>query len=67
MVWSPEGDRPPCCRHLSKTIAVAEAERLAGLYPGKSFFVLKAKSVSRNTLVTTMELKDFELDDQVHF
>lgn len=42
MVWSPEGQMPRC-KHKSIGVAKREAQRLARLYPGKTFVVLKAK------------------------
>lgn len=38
-----EGQRAPAYKHDSAASARIEAERLAGLHPGISFYVLKAK------------------------
>lgn len=42
MVWCPEQGQPHI-RHKSIGAAKREAQRLAALYPGKTFIVLKAK------------------------
>lgn len=47
MVWNPEGNRPPRYQHKSEKSAADEAERLAGLYPGKPFYVLHATEMRR--------------------
>jgi hypothetical protein len=39
LVWSPQGNLPNV-RHKSLGSAIKEAERLAGLNPGKEFYVL---------------------------
>lgn len=41
MVWNPERN-PPNYRHDYERGALSEAERLAALHPGQSFYVLQA-------------------------
>ena len=57
LVWSPEGKTMPTFRHQSEFAAQTEAERLARWNPGKQFFVVEAKSVSRiepKPVITTL-------------
>lgn len=42
LVWSPAGIHPPTYRHLGHGSAQTEAQRLAHLHPGETFFVLIA-------------------------
>lgn len=51
LVWSPQGARPPTCRHPTMESAHAEAVRLAGASPGAEFFVLEAMGVARKVEV----------------
>lgn len=68
LVWSPGGAAPPRYRHSSQRSAVAEAERLADLNPGWSFFVLRAcemrrsRGLERVTLVEDATRKEADLD-----
>lgn len=41
MVWSPEG-RSPTHKHELQSLAAKEAERLARMNPGNTFYVLEA-------------------------
>jgi hypothetical protein len=50
MVWSPSG-HAPTRRHLKWDSARVEAERLAGLNPGKEFWVLEAVGSCRKASV----------------
>lgn len=56
IVWSPDGATPPRARHDSERAAIAEAERLARLNPGKEFFALAAVAVSQKVEVTTRRI-----------
>ena len=44
MVYAPQGG-PPRVEHPTAEAAKAEATRLAALYPGRQFFVLKTTDV----------------------
>jgi hypothetical protein len=46
IVWSPEGKTPPSYRHGTEQSALDEADRLAVLHRGISFYVLAATSRS---------------------
>jgi hypothetical protein len=45
-VWSPDR-RSPRVRHASRDLAIAEADRLAAMFPGVAFDVFAARRVSR--------------------
>jgi hypothetical protein len=45
-VWSP-GRRSPRVRHASRELALAEADRLAAMFPGTPFDVFTARRVTR--------------------
>lgn len=45
-VWG-VGRRAPRQRHSSKEAAIAEADRLAGIHPGRLFIVYECKAVAR--------------------
>ena len=47
LVWNPEGKLPPQYQHHSAKDAADEAERLACVYPGQSFYVMHAKEMRR--------------------
>jgi len=47
LVWNPEGHRPPQYQHHSAKDAADEAERLAAINPGQSFYVLQATELRR--------------------
>lgn len=68
MVWRENGSAPTC-RHFTKQIALAEAERLAALNPGEVFFVLKATAgvVSQSPKVERVKLERLESDDDIPF
>lgn len=55
IVWTPDGMNPKV-KHSSYEKAVREAERLAALSTERSFFVLRAESVSRVSNVVTTKL-----------
>lgn len=58
MVWNATGGSP-FYRHSTPTAARKEAERLANLNPGQSFYVVLATSVSRATRpVETVDLRN---------
>lgn len=59
LVWNPSG-RNPSYEHRTFDLAKNEAERLAFENPGSTFYVLKAKSVSKRVLVETKNLRDAE-------
>lgn len=45
-VWSPARNSPRV-RHASRDLAIAEADRLAAMFPGTPFDVFAARRVSR--------------------
>ncbi|QRF60202.1 hypothetical protein [Variovorax paradoxus] len=72
LVWSPEGERPPRHEHHSAKAAADEAERLATVYPGKSFYVLHATEMRRTAdapveACTLLKRPEPELDDDIPF
>ncbi len=56
MVWNPMG-RAPTFKHRTKGGAQLEAERLARLNRGETFFVLEAVSMSKAVDVETTTLR----------
>ncbi len=60
LVWNPVGG-PPTYKHPSLESAKAEAERLARLYPGQSFFVLGTRGVARKVESAWSDLEAFDL------
>lgn len=57
LVWSPQGRTPPSMRHLTIDTANTEADRLAKLNPGHSFFVLTAESLHVKRDVDVIQLR----------
>lgn len=53
LVWSPAGRTPPKYRHETKAKAQIEAERLARVNPGQSFYVVEAVSCSSVPMMVT--------------
>ena len=62
LVWCPTGTRPPQHRHESENSAVAESERLAQCYPGRTFIVLSSVSARRFGSMECIDLRP-EVDD----
>lgn len=56
MVWC-ENSNTSVVKHESVWLAQCEAERLAALNPGRSFYILKAIKVSKVAAVITEELQ----------
>jgi hypothetical protein len=42
-VWCPQGASPPRVLHTRLKLALKEADRLAGLNPGRAYYVLRAE------------------------
>lgn len=59
LVWSPSGSTPPTFKHESRQCAVTEAERLARIHRGQTFFVLAATD---SRVVDDMVRTSFTLD-----
>jgi hypothetical protein len=57
MVWNPL-NYPPTFRHPTESAAREEAKRLAGVHPGKEFFVLQAIGCARKVDVEYREISD---------
>jgi hypothetical protein len=55
-VWA-DGGTPPTKKHLTELDAHREAERLAQLNPGRSFYVLNAitRTVRQSVVTVTLE------------
>ena len=66
MVFSPTGIYAPTCRHETRALAKAEAERLAKSCPGQEFFVFAALSRSC-TPPLTENLEGAPGDDDIPF
>ncbi len=62
LVWCPTGARPPRYRHTKQATAVAEAERLAQAYPGRTFIVLSSVCARRFGSMECIDLRP-EVDD----
>lgn len=69
LVWSPSGRTPPSVEHPTIAAANAEADRLAGLNPGHSFFVLTAESlhVKRDVVVFQLRGRGDRVVDEIPF
>ena len=71
LVWNAQGARAPRYQHRTAESAGEEAERLAGLNPGESFYVLHATEVRRTAEapVERIELsaRVAEADDEIPF
>lgn len=66
MFWMVRGpDGPPRVMHMHPDAAEAEAERLARVNPGKTFYVLEAIAAHRRVDVERIDLRD--LSDEVPF
>ena len=62
LVWCPTADRTPRYRHTEQATAVAEAERLAQAYPGRTFIVLASVCARRFGSTECIDLRP-EVDD----
>jgi hypothetical protein len=56
MIWNPEGNMPRFC-HDTEAAAETEAERLARLNPGQSFYILEAVQRYRVDSLQRMHLR----------
>ena len=65
--WMVKGAGPTNAVHRSEASAQDEAQRLARLHPGTSFFVLEAVSLHRKVDVESIDLRDMDEDDQTPF
>ncbi len=63
IVWCPTGDRPPRYRHSEEGTAVAEAERLAQVHPGRTFVVLSSVCARRFGVMECIDLRQQVVDD----
>lgn len=61
VIWNPEG-RNPSYKHNTSGAAIEEAQRLARLNPGQSFYVLHAE-----TLVRTVDVEVIKLAENIPF
>ncbi len=52
MIWC-EGNRAPTVKHETRHAAITEADRLARVNPGKTFYVLAAIEECTAAVVTT--------------
>lgn len=60
VVWQPASGTPTV-KHLSKEIAMAEAQRLAIANPGKEFFVMEATDMCVKDSVQWVSLDEYHI------
>ena len=63
IVWEPTGRTPAPEEYSTIEAAIQDAEQLAGLYPDKAFYILKAIKVSRFPRFITEDLQPFDQRD----
>jgi len=65
--WMVLGEGTPCYRHLTRSAACTEAERLARLAPNQEFVVLEAIAIVKKSDVTWQRLDEMPSENDVPF